>query len=254
MYCGLCFFQVDICGLVYSVLSAFFSLTISFVAVLDTFFCADIICSGTGFSFPLILFTCIFCYMSPKRQRWSDHDIDAVEPRLPEQTSLCVLWNVVLWPETLASAWASCGSNLVKDVLGLNDNFPDEFLQATYVDVRFVGVPLEPGISPENRVYECFGISLVVIKHARTFDDVFCQESNTKEQKQCCKTLVMRVQENHLSDLTSLPKNDALSLWEISTSIYGNVFLAALARAAVLHHTCVRNYGLKQHTTEGIQK
>ena len=145
---------------------------------------ADIICSGTGFSFPLIFLTCIFCYVSPKRQRWSDHDIDAVEPRLPEQTSLCVVWNVVLWPETLASAWASCGSNLVKDVLDLNHNFPDEFLQAKYVDVRFVGVPLEPGISPENRVYECFGISLVVIKHTRAFHEaLYCQESSTPEQK-----------------------------------------------------------------------
>ena len=111
--------------------------------------------------------------MSPKRSRWSYDDIDDVEPRFPEQTSLCVLWNVVIRPETLARAWKCRGSVLVKDVLELKDDLPYEFLQAKYVDVRFVGVPLEPGISPENRVYECFGISLVVIKHTRAFDDVF---------------------------------------------------------------------------------
>ena len=150
--------------------------------------------------------------MSPKRKAWSPSDIDVVNPRLPEQTSLCVLWNVVLGPETLERAWASSGNRLVKDVLLLNANFPVELLQATYVDVRFVGVPLEPGISPENRVYECSGISLVVIKHTQEFDNHFlCQPSKSPGQKGCCKTLVMRVEGNHPADLTDLPIFFALS-------------------------------------------
>ena len=111
--------------------------------------------------------------MAPKRSRGGVDDIDYVEHRFHEQTSLWVLWNVVIWPETLERALRSPGGGRVKDVLQLKDDLPHEILQAEYVDVRFIGVPLEPGISPENRVYECFGISLVMIKHTEAFADYF---------------------------------------------------------------------------------
>ena len=183
-----------------------------------------------------------------RRRRWSDIQIEDPDPGVFVQSSLLVLWNVVMSPETLEVAWRCKSGTRVKDALALSDDLPGEVLHAEYVDARFVGVPLVPGISPENRVFECFGITLLLIKHTEASGDVImCQPSQTVVQRGCCKTMVMRVAGKRPTDFSGLPRNAALALWELNRGSFAEVYMKALVRAAKLHETYVRNFAVKRN-------
>ena len=181
--------------------------------------------------------------MSSKRKVELSTLVEDANPHVPEQTSFCILWNVVLGPETLHRAWDSSRHHCLGDVLGLGDDFPVDLLRATLLDVRFVGVPLKPGVCADHRVYDCFGISLLVIKHRLSLPDVsFCQESRTDKQKGCCKCLVYRVRKTHRWFLKSLPMGKALTLWDLCRNSYTKVLLKDIAEAASKHEAYVRKY------------
>ena len=183
-------------------------------------------------------------------------DIDVVNPRLPERTSLCVLWNVVLRPETLWRAWHCEDRRSVKDVLRLEGDWPVDLLEASYESVRFVGVPLKPGICPEMRCYDCLGIALVVIRSRRPLQRVsYCQKSRTFSQKECCKSLVLCVGEVQRTALHFIPRKDAVSLWDIFRINHTSFLLKALADAASEHESYVRDFCVRKEITfKVIQK
>ena len=80
--------------------------------------------------------------MSSKRKVELSTAVEDGNPHVSEQTSFCILWNVVLWPETVQRAWDSCRDRCLGEVSGLGDGFPVDLLRASLLDVRFVGVPL----------------------------------------------------------------------------------------------------------------
>ena len=181
--------------------------------------------------------------MSSKRKVELSTFVENTNPHVPEQTSFCILWNVVLGSETLQHAWDSCRHHCLGDVLGLDDDFPVDLLRATLLDVRFVGVPLKPGVCADHKVYECLGISLVVIKHSLSLPLLsYCRASRSQKQKGCCKSLVYRVRETNRGILSPLPEHDALTLWDIFKVARTKNILKDIAKAASLHEAYVRNF------------
>ena len=127
--------------------------------------------------------------------------------------------------------------------MGLGDDFHVDLLRATLLDVRFVGVPLKPGVCADHKVYECLGISLVVIKHRLSLPFLsYCRPSQSQKQRGCCKSLVYRVRETHRGLLTPLPEDDALTLWDIFKVARAKNILKDIAKAASLHEAYVRNF------------
>ena len=181
--------------------------------------------------------------MSSKRKVELFSAVDVVNPHVLEQTSFCILWNVVLWPDKVQRAWDSCRDHCLGEVLGLGDGFPVDLLQASLLDVRFVGVPLKPGVCAAHRVYDCFGISLLVIKHRLSLPDVsYCQASKSEKQRGCCKCLVYCVRKTHRRLLKHLPYEHALTLWDIFRTCYTRSIVKDIAEAASMHEAYVRKY------------
>ena len=203
-----------------------------------------------GYAFPLVPVPNRF--MSHRR-RWSEDHVEATGRGVRAQTSLVVLWNAVLSSDRIKDAWQNGSGKRLKDVLGLPEkSFPVVVLDAEYVDVRFVGVPLVPGICPSDRVFECFGIALVLIKHTDWIEETsMCQPADHKTQRGCHKAMAMRVSGAHPRDLCDLPPKVALGLWELSSGSFAPMYLQALAQAASLHETYLRDFAIKkQHSVE----
>ena len=99
------------------------------------------------------------CWLSSGTTAWADVE---AEPDLP--INFYVLWNVILQPHEIAFAWNFNMGDKVRALLALMPSCPACILDADFLDVRFIGVPLEPGIIPTDRCFDCFGITLLLCR------------------------------------------------------------------------------------------
>ena len=74
-----------------------------------------------------------------------------------------MLWNVILQPHEIAFAWGFNMGDKVRALFALTPDCPTCILDADFLDVRFIGVPLEPGI----KIFKTEGLArcLMVRQH-----------------------------------------------------------------------------------------
>ena len=143
----------------------------------------------------------------------------------------------------------------VRAVLPLTRGCPECILDADFLDVRFIGVPLEPGILPTDRCFDCFGITLLLCRGMPVSESVTLLGASSSGSKEgCCHILILRGQWDDSACFEAVPRKVAIGMYDLVNASKANTqYLDAILQAATKHEQYLRNWAQQNKKNENLQ-